>query len=109
MSRARRSASCATRTGTPRRTTSPRTWTRSRSRRATTPTSGRYRYIALNTTVKPFDNPDVRRAILAAFDRNALRQAFGGELTGDIPTHFIPPGQPGFEEAGGDAGPGVDF
>jgi len=74
-----------------------------------TPPTGRYRYIALNTTVKPFDNADVRRAIVAAFDRNALRQAFGGELTGDIPTHFIPPGQPGFEEAGGAEGPGYDF
>ena len=38
-----------------------------------------------------------------------MRQAFGGPITGDIPTHFIPPGQPGFEEAGGEAGPGVDF
>ena len=28
---------------------------------------------------------------------------------GDIPTHWIPPGQPGFEEAGGEAAPGVDF
>jgi peptide/nickel transport system substrate-binding protein len=51
----------------------------------------------------------VRKALNAAFDRNALRKAFGGPLTGDIPTHFIPPGQPGFEEAGGEAGPGVDF
>jgi peptide/nickel transport system substrate-binding protein len=75
----------------------------------TTPPTGRYRYIALNTRVEPFDNPDVRRAIVAAFDRNALRQAFGGPLVGDLPTHFIPPGQPGFEEAGGEAGPGLDF
>jgi peptide/nickel transport system substrate-binding protein len=74
-----------------------------------TPPTGRYRYIALNTSKKPFDDVNVRRAIVAAFDRNALRQAFGGELTGDIPTHFIPPGQPGFEEAGGAAGPGLDF
>jgi peptide/nickel transport system substrate-binding protein len=74
-----------------------------------TPPTGRYRYIALNTRVKPFDNLDVRKAIIAAFDRNALRQAFGGPLTGDIPTHFIPPGQPGFEEAGGEEGPGLDF
>jgi peptide/nickel transport system substrate-binding protein len=74
-----------------------------------TPPTGRYRYIALNTRVEPFDDADVRRAIVAAFDRNALRQAFGGPLTGDIPTHFIPPGQPGFDAAGGDAGPGVDF
>jgi peptide/nickel transport system substrate-binding protein len=74
-----------------------------------TPPTGRYRYIALKSTVKPFDNPDVRRAITAAFDREALRTAFGGAVTGDIPTHFIPPGQPGFEEAGGEEGPGVDF
>ena len=74
-----------------------------------TPPTGRVRYIALNNRVEPFDNPDVRRAIAAAFDRNALRKAFGGPLTGDIPTHFIPPGQPGFEEAGGEVGPGVDF
>jgi peptide/nickel transport system substrate-binding protein len=75
----------------------------------TTPPTGRFRYIALNTRVKPFDNPDVRKAIIAGFDRNALRQAFGGPVTGEIPTHWIPPGQPGFEEAGGDEGPGVDF
>jgi peptide/nickel transport system substrate-binding protein len=74
-----------------------------------TPPTGRYRYIALNTRVKPFDNINVRKAIAAAFDRNALRQAFGGPLTGDIPTHWIPPGQPGFDEAGGAQGPGVDF
>ena len=74
-----------------------------------TPPTGRYRYIAFNTTKKPFDNVNVRKAIIAAFDREALRQAFGGPLVGDIPTHFIPPGQPGFEEAGGAAGPGYDF
>jgi peptide/nickel transport system substrate-binding protein len=74
-----------------------------------TPPTGRYRYIGLDTRVEPFDNPDVRRALVAAFDRNALRQAFGGPLTGDIPTHFIPPGQPGFDEAGGVEGPGLDF
>ena len=28
---------------------------------------------------------------------------------GDLATHWIPPGVPGFEEAGGRAGPGVDF
>src|SRR3954454_4612560 len=74
-----------------------------------TPPTGRFRYIALNNRVKPFDNPNVRKALAAAFDRNALRQAFGGPLTGKIPTHWIPPGQRGFEEAGGDQGPGVDF
>ena len=74
-----------------------------------TPPTGRFRYIALNTTKKPFDNVNVRKAITAVFDRNAMRQSFGGPLVGDIPTHFIPPGQPGFDEAGGEKGPGYDF
>jgi peptide/nickel transport system substrate-binding protein len=74
-----------------------------------TPPTGRFRYIALNNRTKPFDNINVRKALSAAFDRDALRKAFGGPLVGDIPTHWIPPGQPGFEDAGGDAGPGVDF
>jgi peptide/nickel transport system substrate-binding protein len=73
------------------------------------PPTGRWRLIALDTRKKPFDNINVRKAISAGFDRNALRQAFGGPFVGDIPTHFIPPGQPGFEEAGGVKGPGVDF
>jgi peptide/nickel transport system substrate-binding protein len=74
-----------------------------------TPPTGRYRYIALNTRVKPFDNVNVRRALTVAFDRSALRQAFGGPLVGIIPTHWIPPGQPGYDEAGGANGPGYDF
>jgi peptide/nickel transport system substrate-binding protein len=74
-----------------------------------TPPTGRFRYIALNNKVKPFDDINVRKALSAAFDRDALRKSFGGPLVGDIPTHWIPPGQPGFEEAGGEKGPGVDF
>jgi peptide/nickel transport system substrate-binding protein len=74
-----------------------------------TPPTGRFRYIALNTAKKPFDNVDVRRALIAAFDRTALQKAFGGALVGEIPTHYIPPGQPGFDEAGGAQGPGFDF
>ena len=74
-----------------------------------TPPTGRFRYIALNNSMKPFDDPNVRKAISAVMDRDALRKAFGGPLVGKIPTHWIPPGQPGFDEAGGDAGPGVDF
>jgi peptide/nickel transport system substrate-binding protein len=74
-----------------------------------TPPTGRYRYIALNTRVKPFNDVNVRRAIVAGFDREALRKAFGGALVGEIPTHYIPPGQPAFDEAGGAKGPGLDF
>jgi peptide/nickel transport system substrate-binding protein len=71
--------------------------------------SGGNRYIALNTQIPPFDDIDVRKAVLAAADREALRLTRGGELIGPIATHFIPPEIPGYEEAGGAEGPGLDF
>ena len=71
--------------------------------------AGAYRYFPLNTTIKPFDDVNVRKAVLAVFDREAARRARGGAFVGDIATHFLPPGLPGFEEAGGAKGPGVDF
>jgi peptide/nickel transport system substrate-binding protein len=67
------------------------------------------RWVVMNTTVKPFDNLDVRKAVIAGFDRNAMRLTRGGELIGDMPTHLLNPGIPGFEEAGGLKGPGFDF
>jgi peptide/nickel transport system substrate-binding protein len=67
------------------------------------------RWIAMNTTIKPFDNVDVRRAVAAGFDRDALRLTRGGAVIGDIATHYIPPGLLGFDEAGGLKGPGIDF
>jgi peptide/nickel transport system substrate-binding protein len=63
--------------------------------------SGGTRYIAFDTKVKPFDNINLRKAIIAASDRNALRLTRGGQILGDIATGWIPPGIPGFEEAGG--------
>jgi peptide/nickel transport system substrate-binding protein len=71
--------------------------------------SGGNRYISLNTTVKPLDNVNVRRAISAVIDRTALRQTRGGPTLGTTATHFLPPGIAGFEEAGGTKGPGFDF
>ncbi len=71
--------------------------------------AGGGRYVSMNTTVKPFDDVNVRKAVVAGFDRNAMRLTRGGELVGDIPTHILPPGVPGFEEAGGMQGPGLDF
>jgi peptide/nickel transport system substrate-binding protein len=67
------------------------------------------RYISLNTAIPPFNDINVRKAVLASADREALRLARGGELTGAIATHFIGPGFPGFEEAGGEKGTGLDF
>jgi peptide/nickel transport system substrate-binding protein len=71
--------------------------------------SGGIRYISLKTDEPPFDDINVRKAVLAGFDRNALRLTRGGETVGDIATHFIMPGLPGFDESGGMKGFGVDF
>ena len=71
--------------------------------------SGGSRYIALNTKVKPFDDINVRKAVLAGMDRNALLLTRGGRVVGQMATHFIPPGISGFEEAGGAKGFNLDF
>jgi peptide/nickel transport system substrate-binding protein len=70
---------------------------------------GGFRYISLNTKVKPLDNVNVRRALSALVDKTALRQTRGGPTLGPLATHLIPPGISGFEEAGGEKGPGFDF
>jgi peptide/nickel transport system substrate-binding protein len=63
--------------------------------------SGGTRYIAFDTKVKPFDNINIRKAIIASSNRNALRLTRGGQILGDIANGWIPPGIPGYEEAGG--------
>jgi peptide/nickel transport system substrate-binding protein len=66
---------------------------------------GGNRYVALNTSKPPFDNINVRKAVVAQSDREALVATRGGPLVGDVATHFIPPGIAGFDQAGGVAGP----
>jgi peptide/nickel transport system substrate-binding protein len=58
-------------------------------------------YVAFNTTIKPLDNINVRKAIIAASDRSALRLSQGGAVAGGIAAGWIPPGVPGYDEAGG--------
>ena len=70
--------------------------------------AGGYRYFPMNTTLPPFNDVNVRKAVMAGFDREAARKARGGRFTGDIPTHFLPPDFPGYDEAGG-AKSSVDF
>ncbi len=70
---------------------------------------GGYRMIAMNSTIKPFDNINVRKAVVAASDRTALQLTRGGTAAGDLATHFLPPAFPGFAEAGGTKGTGADF
>ena len=65
---------------------------------------GSNRFVALNTRIAPFDDLNVRKAVLAVFDREAMLLTRGGSAVGEIATHFLPPGFPGFEEAGGSAG-----
>jgi peptide/nickel transport system substrate-binding protein len=79
------------------------------SQMSVTPSGGN-RYIALNTAEPPFDDLNVRKAVIANSDREALRNTRGGELFGPVMNHMIPPLIPGFEEAGGlDAPEGLDF
>jgi peptide/nickel transport system substrate-binding protein len=67
------------------------------------------RYVTLNTKLAPFDDINVRKAVVAAFDRDAMRLVRGGAAVASVATHFIPPGTPGYDEAGGARGAGYDF
>jgi peptide/nickel transport system substrate-binding protein len=72
--------------------------------------AGANRFIAFNTQKPPFNNVNTRRAAVAVSDRVALLNTRGGLLSGVPATHFIPPGIPGFQQAGGIAGPSnLDF
>jgi peptide/nickel transport system substrate-binding protein len=67
------------------------------------------RYAALNTQIPPFDDENLRKAFAAALDRERMRLVRGGEVVGDVASHFLYPGVLGFEEAGGQEGTGADF
>jgi peptide/nickel transport system substrate-binding protein len=63
--------------------------------------SGGWRMISMDTSRPPFDDIDVRKAVIAGFNRAAARQQRGGEALGPIAQHLIPSGMAGFEESGG--------
>jgi peptide/nickel transport system substrate-binding protein len=73
-----------------------------------TPGSGTY-YASLDNAHGPFENIDLRKAVWAALDRDALVKVRGGRLTAQPMTHFLYPGVNGYEQAGGAAGPRVDY
>ena len=81
---------------------------RQRDQLSSTP-SGGFRFFPLNTTIKPLDDINVRKAIIAGFNSDAARLARGGATVGKIGTHFLPPDFPGYEESGGEKGFGEDF
>ncbi len=66
-------------------------------------------YVAVDNKKGPFTDLNIRKAFWAALDRVAMNKARGGELVANTMTHFIYPEIPGFEEAGGLAGPRVDY
>jgi peptide/nickel transport system substrate-binding protein len=66
-------------------------------------------YITLLHTKGPFANINIRKAYWAALDRTAMVKAAGGSVVGQVGTHFIYPGSGGYAQAGGDAGPNVDY
>ncbi len=66
-------------------------------------------YVALNNAHGPFTNVNLRRAVWAALNREAIVKARGGPLVAQPLTHYIYPGVNGYQQAGGAAGPQVDY
>jgi peptide/nickel transport system substrate-binding protein len=73
------------------------------------PDAGAILHVTMNTRLAPFDDVNVRRAVVAGFDRARALRLAGGRRAGTLATHYIPPGTTGFAEAGGRSGPGLDF
>jgi peptide/nickel transport system substrate-binding protein len=71
-------------------------------------TLGSY-YSPLNTQTPPFNNVNLRRAAVAATNRQAYLLARGGKLVGTVSTHFLGPDSTAFQAAGGNDGFGFDF
>ncbi|MER6713337.1 MULTISPECIES: ABC transporter substrate-binding protein [unclassified Streptomyces] len=59
---------------------------------------GRLVYAALNTTVKPFDNVECRKAVQYAIDKVAVQTAQGGPVRGDIASTVLPPDVIGYQK-----------
>ena len=53
-------------------------------------------YLGFNTTIAPFNDPDVRRAFLWSLDREAIYGDDAEEVA--IAQGFMPPGLPGYDE-----------
>jgi peptide/nickel transport system substrate-binding protein len=66
-------------------------------------------YAALNTQTPPFNNINLRKAVIAGADRQAYALARGGKLVATVMTHFIYPEVPGFQQSGGNNGFGQDY
>ncbi|MCZ4121490.1 ABC transporter substrate-binding protein [Streptomyces sp. H39-S7] len=60
--------------------------------------AGATSYLALNLHVKPFDNPDCRKAIQWAIDKTSVQTAAGGNVKGDVATTLLPPSVNGYSK-----------
>jgi peptide/nickel transport system substrate-binding protein len=58
--------------------------------------SGALVYMAVNTTVKPFDNLDCRKAVEYAVDKLSVQNVLGGPVRGQIATTLLPPNVTGY-------------
>jgi peptide/nickel transport system substrate-binding protein len=47
-------------------------------------------YLVMNLTTPPFDDIHIRKAMNFVIDRNAMRKAWGGPLTGTLARHIAP-------------------
>jgi peptide/nickel transport system substrate-binding protein len=47
-------------------------------------------YVTMNLTQPPFDDVNVRKAMNWVLDREAMRRAWGGAVSGDVAHHIIP-------------------
>ncbi|MGA9859217.1 MAG: ABC transporter substrate-binding protein [Solirubrobacteraceae bacterium] len=66
-------------------------------------------YVSIDNAHGVFSNENLRKAFWAALDRQAIVKARGGSLVAEPMTHFLYPGVNGFDQAGGYAGPQVDY
>ncbi len=60
---------------------------------------GGWRMVSMDNSRAPFNDVNVRKAVIAGFNRNALRQQRGGEALGPIAQGLIPPGMAGYDES----------
>jgi len=58
--------------------------------------SGALVYMTLNTTVKPLDNLDCRKAVEYAVDKLSVQNVLGGPVRGQIATTLLPPNVTGY-------------
>ena len=65
---------------------------------------GSRREVTMDTSRPPFDDLNVRKAVIAGMNREALRLQFGGQAYGLIAQHYLPPGMQGFEQSGAEQG-----